>query len=231
MMRFGQITFLAACSAALLSALFPAAAQQAPSFDCGKATARIERAICKNARLAKLDAAIARAYAQAQERLGSTGAIALRDDQRIFVAARDAAQGLPSEDLGDRMQARLTFLQELVSAPAHGDGFDGLWQNAYGIITIRAGAEGRHSVQAETADPLSARWVCDTGGEASVQGGALTFTDGDIPEENTATIRIRRSGPILAVREDVKGGAVRGYCGANGFLEGSFFRTGPVRVE
>ena len=43
MMRFGQITFLAACSAALVPASLPAAAQQAPSFDCGKATARIEQ--------------------------------------------------------------------------------------------------------------------------------------------------------------------------------------------
>jgi uncharacterized protein len=231
MMRFGQITFLAACGAAMLPVLPSAAAQQAPSFDCGKATASIERAICKDAKLSKLDADIARAYAQAQQRLGSTGAIALRDDQRVFVAARDRAQGLPGEDLGDRMQSRLTFLEELIKAPDHGDGFDGVWQNAYGVVTIRTGAEGRHSVQAETADPLSARWVCDTGGEASVKGGALTFTDGDTPEEDTATIRMRRSGPILAVREQVKAGAIRGYCGANGFLEGNFFRTGPAKVE
>jgi uncharacterized protein len=191
----------------------------APSFDCKKAKAAVEKAICKDKALSDLDAAIARAYAAALERVGTGVTTALRDDQRTFVTARDLAHSRPDENLADRLKNRLSFFERLT---VPGDGFVGTWENALGTVAIKM-ESGKHAIKAEAGDPVSARWVCDTSGESDVKGGALTFTDGDTPAEDTATIKLRRNGPLLAVNEDVKDGKIRGYCGHNGALEGRYF--------
>ena len=198
----------------------------APSFDCAKAAEGAEQAICKDAKLAALDAAIARAYALAQDKLGGRGAKALRENQRVFLSARDAAQGLPDNDLQDRLSNQLNFL-ERAAAAAGGSGLVGTWENAYGIITIKRGTGELFSVEAQSGDPVSARWVCDTTDEVPLQDGALSFTDADKPQDATVTIRVLMDAALLVVSEDVKEGAVRGYCGANGFLEGTYLRVGP----
>ena len=213
--------------ASLLFAITIASAQPAPSFDCAKAADGAEQAICKDGKLAEIDAAIARAYAAALAKLKGSAAKVLQEDQRSFLAIRDAAYGRPDDNLHDRLQDRLTFLEGVSKASPAAKDFTGTWENSFGTITIKAASGGKLSIEAQSAEPISARWVCDTTAEAAPEKGALTFTDADTPEETTATIRLHRDGPLLVVSEEVKPEAIRGYCGANGYLEGSYFRTAP----
>jgi uncharacterized protein len=221
--------FTIALAGALFASLSPigVSAAAAPSFDCGKASEEAEKAICKDARLSGLDAAIARTYAAASAKLKGAAARALQDDQRSFIAIRDQSYGLPDYGLEERLQFRLTFLQNVAKAlPSSGTDFAGVWENSVGTVTIKPAAGGKLSVEAQAADPISARWVCDIADEIAPNKGALTFTDGDTPADSTATISLRRDGPLLQLSEEVKPDTVRGYCGHNGSLEGAYFRTG-----
>ncbi|WP_367718305.1 peptidoglycan-binding protein [Nitratireductor sp. GISD-1A_MAKvit] len=60
-----------------------------PSFDCAKASSRVEHAICGNADLAELDRAVARHYAAALEGLDAGGRARLQAEQRAWMAQRD----------------------------------------------------------------------------------------------------------------------------------------------
>jgi uncharacterized protein len=205
-------------------------AEAAPSFDCAKASSEAEQAICKDAKLAELDAAIARAYAAALGKFKGAAAKALQEDQRSFLAIRDTSFGWPDNNLAERLQYRLTFLDEVAKAAAAAGGdFGGTWENSYGLITIKPAAGGKFAIEAQAADPVAARWVCDISDEVAPANGALTFDDADptVPQEATATISLRREGPLLTVSEDVKPEAVRAYCGHNGAMEGAYFRTKP----
>lgn len=221
---------MAALMPALLTCFVAASAvpaNAAPSFDCAKASEEAEKAICKDARLSELDAAIARAYSAATARLKGAAAKALQEDQRSFIAIRDGAYGLPDDNLGQRLEYRLTFLESLAKAvPASATDFAGVWENSVGTVTIKPAAGGKLSIEAQAADGISARWVCDITDEVAPVNGALTFTDGDTPAESTTTITLRRDGPLLMLREEVKPDGVRGYCGHNGALEGTYFRIG-----
>lgn len=212
----------AVAAAALLTS--PPLARAAPSFDCVKASAPVETAICADPALAALDAAIAAAYAERLADLPPPAARALREDQRVFTAMRDYAFSRPDEDLGARLQDRLDFLRQIrlppaASGPAR---LSGRWSNVYGLVQVTRARRGRLEVAIETVDPAWGRWVCDVGGEARLRNGALSFTDGDSPAETTANLRLRRDGALLAVEESIIAGQ-RGYCGANGFTEGRYF--------
>jgi uncharacterized protein YecT (DUF1311 family) len=76
---------------AVLAALALAAAPGGPSFDCAKAASRAERLICADAELRGADLALAAAHAAAAKQMhfGGMGG-ALRDDQRAWLAERDA---------------------------------------------------------------------------------------------------------------------------------------------
>ena len=72
-------------------AVFPAVAQSGPSFDCAKASNAIERAICKDADLAKADRALAAAYKALADRLSGPAKEALEKDQVQWIVARNRA--------------------------------------------------------------------------------------------------------------------------------------------
>jgi uncharacterized protein YecT (DUF1311 family) len=74
-------TLLLVC---FLAALCSPAGAALPSFDCTRAKASFEKAICSDAGLAALDLALDRAYRAALSRLRPDDATALRSDQRAF---------------------------------------------------------------------------------------------------------------------------------------------------
>ncbi|MBI2255263.1 MAG: DUF1311 domain-containing protein [Proteobacteria bacterium] len=123
----------------------PAVAQDAqPSFDCAKASAPVEHAICGDATLAKLDGDLATRYTEELARAGDPDA--LRNEQRAWAGERANACGiLPGADdevpdfsadqigcLKDLYNARLSALS--AAAPAEGavpdaaQMLNGLWQ-------------------------------------------------------------------------------------------------------
>ena len=76
------------------SAANAAAEDAQPSFDCAKASAPIEHAICADVSLSKLDADLAGRYTEA---LGTGDAEALRAEQRAWADERANARALGFE--------------------------------------------------------------------------------------------------------------------------------------
>lgn len=86
-----------ALSAALAAvcAQVTAQSQSKPSFDCAKATTSIEKAICSNPLLGKLDVALAENYKQMMMAdLGKGGQANVKAEQRQWVQARNKCQDL-----------------------------------------------------------------------------------------------------------------------------------------
>ena len=64
--------------------------QSRPSFNCARASTRVERLICGNTYLGQLDREMARAYQVLQTQVPASELRALRADQRTWLADRDA---------------------------------------------------------------------------------------------------------------------------------------------
>ncbi|WP_374654022.1 lysozyme inhibitor LprI family protein [Dongia sp.] len=129
-----------------LSAATAAAQDVQASFDCAKASAPIEHAICSDAILAKIDADMAAIYAEALAQAADPEA--LRAEQRAWANERAAACAIlpgADDDLPDMTGAQLDCLLELYTdrvsvlgsvAPAQGRAPDpapflnGMWQLA-----------------------------------------------------------------------------------------------------
>lgn len=96
----------------LIAAFAACSAQAAPSFDCKTATKPVEKAICADPGLAALDSAIAEAYGQALARVAiDAGAVTrLREQQRTFVAERNAAFVKPGYRMDEHLAAQKALL-------------------------------------------------------------------------------------------------------------------------
>jgi uncharacterized protein YecT (DUF1311 family) len=207
---------------ALLAGAGPAPAQNRPSFDCAKAKDDVEKAICKDTALSALDRDLAAAYGEAMRRLDSAGRKALQEEQSGFLMSRDNAMNWPDTSLKDYMTFRLEFLRGIRAGASGSEAaaFFGEWKNEIGSVKIARGKGGKLSIEINTVAPINARWVCEVSGKAPVSGGALRFIEDDVK------IAIRRSGSLLKVDETLPAGrGTRDYCGANGSVEGLYFKV------
>jgi len=91
-----------------------ASGEAGASFDCATARRAVEKAICADPSLRQLDHDIADAYAQALKAAGAEGGravAALREQQRDFIATRNASFGKSDYDLHTALQIRLQRLR------------------------------------------------------------------------------------------------------------------------
>ena len=106
-----------------LLAVSPAFAQVGPSFDCAKASNAIERTICKDPELAKVDRAMAVAYAALVGRLAGAAKDELVKDQNRWVGVRDRActgdDATIARCLKQRYADRTDTLQALAEGAAY----------------------------------------------------------------------------------------------------------------
>jgi uncharacterized protein len=77
-----------------------------PTFSCTATKRAVEKAICSDEELVRLDRDINAAYRSALARLAGAKAAALRQDQRTFIAARDRLFGRPDYQLRKEMERR-----------------------------------------------------------------------------------------------------------------------------
>jgi uncharacterized protein len=89
---------------------------QRPTFDCARAIRAVEKAICSDADLARLDRQIDDAYKAALGQLNRSGVARLRREQRAFIARRDKAFGRPDYQLKREMERRLQMLRGMTTA-------------------------------------------------------------------------------------------------------------------
>ncbi len=106
----------AAAAVVLIAAATPAAAA---SFDCGKARAADEKAICANQTLSEFDVAMATLYGvrmQIPMLMGARGAA--QDEQRAWLAKRRAC-GSDVACLAQAYQQRIVELDETITEAMH----------------------------------------------------------------------------------------------------------------
>jgi tetratricopeptide (TPR) repeat protein len=87
-----------------------------PTFDCRTAKRAVEKAICSDPELTKLDRGIDDAYKAAQSRHDRKALATLRAEQREFVTARNKLFGRPEYNLKREMEKRLYALRSLIAA-------------------------------------------------------------------------------------------------------------------
>lgn len=117
-MEAGIILRIVAAAAALL---WSAAAGAQPSFDCGKASDVVERAICNNDKLAKADRELASLYGGLVGTLSAAAKDHLLEDQVHWIESRSKACTGETEAvtrcLGVRYDARIATLKAMGEAP------------------------------------------------------------------------------------------------------------------
>ena len=113
-LRSGRLIAAALPAAGLLAALGAAPPAAAQSFDCARAGTEVERTICAEPRLARLDLVLADAYAQARARAGD-GAERLAADQRVWLLRRDRCAD--ADCIARAYRERIASLRAAAEAP------------------------------------------------------------------------------------------------------------------
>lgn len=206
----------------------PLAAEAAPpSFDCAKAKLPVEKAICRSAELSAYDVEIAQAYARAMQNLGDPMRETLRRAQRLFVAARNDAFGLPDDDLSGRLTDQIAFLKSIETRGR--STVEGSWRNGLGVVEVTKKPDGNAEVLIGTADPVRARWLCDVQVDARQVGAEWHL----LLDRDTAAgwkVALSTAGGQLTVKATPPAGAVGEplFCGNGGTVDGDYL---PVRPD
>lgn len=216
-------------AAALMCGAAGAASAEAigPSFLCSEAANEAEKRICASPELAKADVDIKTAFVALFVKLGRPGIDALARDQQMFIATRDdiavaIANGDNFNTLEDTLRERLRFLKSIDARPA--EGLVGTWENSYGTIEVKSQTGEELTVEANSAEPQTGRWVCGAEGTGKAVGDALEVK----VDDEGSVLKLSRTGPVLGV--DASGGPeMVSYCGLNGTVEGSYFKILPAK--
>jgi uncharacterized protein len=222
--RRSRPAVMAACvvvASLLLGAASGSYAAERPSFDCAKAGAPTERAICGSDALAALDRDIAALYRQRRARAPSTRSV--DDQQRQWLAVRDGCNA-DATCLEKEMSTRKSDLQELVArfakAPATDkSGFTGAYENASGTAEVEAVSSNEFDVTISTGE-RTGRWVCDFSGTGQLKGNAIVINHKAEVGDAVVVVTLRRKDGQLTVSEERTDQA--DYCGHNGYIEGTY---------
>ncbi len=214
MHRFILAGFLAAFAA-------PVSAQTAVP-DCAKAANPVARTICADADLRDLDKALARSFAAARARVDSDALRALEKDQKAFMEERGLVLEKNGMPLAEYLRNRIAFLDS-VQSPAWGRdaaAFVGTWRNSLGEVRISRDESGQLVVGISTVSPAESAWICDIEASAAPKSGRLSFTEDEV------TVTLARRGSALVVGDQVpQGDGGRTFCGANGYIDGAYFKV------
>ncbi|WP_448189138.1 lysozyme inhibitor LprI family protein [Azospirillum sp. sgz301742] len=218
-----RFAFLGGIAVALLAG--PPGAVAA-SFPCAKASTPVEKAICADPAVSKLDERMAAAFKEAIQRLGGsdpdTNAIqaAVKADQKAWLADRNAC----GPDAGclrtsyERRLAVLTFKPD-PGAPSPADPYIGRFDyGGFMDVAVLGLRNGTLAFSVNGAEPKSARWVCDFSGIGRVnEKGALVV---GTPDAEGNGLIVERNGPAgIRIPENDANRATSGnWCGMNGSI-------------
>lgn len=200
--------------------LLPLPAMAAPpSFDCAKAAAPVEKAICASATLSGLDVAVAAAYGRALKALPPARVEALKKNQRLFLTVRDEAFASDPGSLEERLREQAHFLEAVDPGPR--SGVAGIWGNVLGRAEIGLASSSRAVVHLSSAEPISGRWVCDVAGKAKAAGGHWRLA-----ADEGWTVTLGESGGLMTVVTTAPRGhdgpTAPPFCGFNGTVDGDY---------
>ncbi len=231
----------------LLAPLAADAAGRGPSFDCAGAKGRVEKAICADRELSRLDLALADAYRAALARLDgdAEAQAALRAAQRSFLSVRDARIGDAEFTVADAMSRQLDLLAGIDGAPR--TEFVGVWAGHASELKVERPAPGDAAIPAgafrvsiDAVEPTRARWLCDATGIGRLVGDALVVSAPPADDVLEGwTLKIVRRGHVVDLYEIGPPGTerdatgfyygMRPFCGMNGGVAGTYFPVGKAR--
>ncbi len=207
---------------------------RAASIDCGKASNAIERAICADRPLVRLDADVNREFARLLEDFsvaagtpGSPAVAALRDSQRNWLRDRDAC-GADAACLAREYRRRLAvFARRPDAAPSPGDPYVGVFgdPNAVPAVTFSI-MRGPGDDLLALVDVAGADAACQVAGIGRLDAQKrLTVTVEPPPGPNAALLVTATPDGITVPESEVASTA----CG-RADLAGDYPRQGPGKA-
>lgn len=197
-----------------------------PSFDCTRASTVVERTICADPGLGRLDRRMATRFAVLRRELDPATRAALLEDQRGYLWARDEMfDAMPAVERSNYlrmdMRARANFLDAVATAPRAG--LTGYWSNFMGDVFVSRRPDGKLRIRAFAAEPTTGRWTCDFDVNARPVGAKAHGVPADTPDpylsdDGEWAINLERHGTLLKLDECCQAG----YCGLNGTISGVY---------
>jgi len=203
---------------ALLSISINAAPRQQPSFDCRKAAAASEKAICANVTLSQLDFQLGRTW-QTLLRAFDTDSVQetqMKQDQRAWIARRTTC-GDDSTCIGKLYRERLSALDGTDPAHRFSGEFDVKDVGLFVLFPIG----DRYLVHVQTADPREGAWECDLSGEAAPSGDDLEVSI----EGSTFHAHLQDAATLVVGDSDDVHAAASKFCGVNGTFAFTYLRV------
>jgi uncharacterized protein YecT (DUF1311 family) len=209
-------------AAAFAAISVPAAAQTAP-LNCTKPAGPVEQVICADSELQALDRSVRDAYVKALGRIDRDSTAALQKDQKAFLDERAMVLEKKTMAFGDYLRQRQVFL-ERIENPAwsrEAGAFLGIWKSSLGMVQVTREDGGKLVVQISTLSPAETAWICDIEGTAGApKNGRVSFTEDEVK------VTLSRRGSALVIGDEVpQGDGGRTFCGANGYIDGTYFKV------
>jgi hypothetical protein len=211
-----------------------AVAAEKPSFDCATAKTAREKVVCRDARLAASDRAMAAAYGDARRLLPSDLRAPLAKDQAEFLRMLEAGfdaeiwfkANVPEDpkkveadirrtlaegrDTIDALRAEIDDRTAMLRS-IRGDVSDvvGRWKNARATLTVGPRLRGTHAVRYEAPSYGWPKYACSFEGTGRLEGDRLIVEFA--PEEGSEALPrgrlvATRTGPLLDILETVDEG-------------------------
>jgi len=201
------------------------AAESRPSFSCSAARSPVEKTICRDPRLGALDQRIARAFRSALQHFDSSTQLALRADQRLFLAVRDGRAAGPGSDLAGDLEGRAITLERIDFAPR--PEWRGRFEGAIGLLEITPAANGLFAVKLLTVGARASLPTCDVEVSAKPDGQALIAgtTPAELKENAGWWLRLSRAGSAVEVKLMISKASDTGgppFCGMGGLIDGMY---------
>ncbi|RAX57199.1 hypothetical protein CCZ01_06970 [Helicobacter monodelphidis] len=101
-----------------------------PSFDCAKAKSKIEKMICSDSELSRLDSAMAKEYAKLRKSLDKVARKELLNTQRAWIKAYQDCRD-DKECIAKSLQDRIRFLERYIDTKSNA--WAGIWSLSYNL--------------------------------------------------------------------------------------------------
>jgi uncharacterized protein len=203
---------------ASLSISINAAPRQQPSFDCRKAAAASEKAICANVTLSRLDFQLGRTW-QTLLRDFDTDSVQetqMKQDQRAWIVRRTTC-GDDANCIGKLYRDRLSALDGTDPVHRFSGEYDVKDVGLFALYPIG----GRYLVHVQTADPREGAWECDLSGEATSSGDDLEVSI----EGSTFQAHLQDAETLVVRDSDSVHVAASKFCGVNGTFAFTYLRV------
>ncbi len=154
----------------------PALAQPAPSFDCTKARTAPEKTICGDFSLSWQDNQLNRLYGDVRQLLAESARTVLRDEQRAWVAKRNAC-GASGDCIGKLSSQRLMALSTLVKPQPLTGSFKYAETDVVGVMDVVEFPGKRAAGYIETVNNSTTHTCTVDMSDMTVDGQTLTWSD------------------------------------------------------